>query len=491
MSKEHITEEKGRFNVVEAPDAIERYNKLKALGESLIGVSETLRRGIVAEEDVARAREFLAKGARETNPPVWANYWEHILIAPELGRRIATAVQRAGLAINPLEIEFMLWLHDIGRLVTPAEYLRNDLIGDRLLRGCGVTNRLLKNSPPIAELMAVAERLKFSFQEQLTSEQEKEAQKYFDSLSPAQRITNYADNFGKRGPNGLFNLNVFVTYLTLQEGRYDQESQWASVKWAIPRRQAGAVLQAHVIGKTLDWFQEIGVDLKDIQNELKDYGPKIVVIARHGELNNPTGIVYNRDSVMQEEDIIHLSDEGRRQMQELADLLQKRRFKCTRILTSPEIRTREACEEMRNQLGIGDFRVDEGLDDAYAPGPYQEKMAMKKLAEIGGDVYEESRWGKYGHEKPREIVERMGRAFWQMVKDLKTGVAGILVSHGDPIAWLANSLVSGEVPSPQELRELIYPAKGEALVAVIGPQDELFTMYLLNGDDVLKKGKIY
>lgn len=31
----------------------------------------------------------MAKGAKETNPQVRVSYWEHITIAPELGKRIA------------------------------------------------------------------------------------------------------------------------------------------------------------------------------------------------------------------------------------------------------------------------------------------------------------------------------------------------------------------------------------------------------------------
>ena len=37
---------------------------------------------------------------------------------------------------------------------------------------------------------------------------------------------------------------------------------------------------------------------------------KRILVIRHGELENPRGIVYNRDSVMGEE-IIHLSEKGR------------------------------------------------------------------------------------------------------------------------------------------------------------------------------------
>jgi len=477
-------QEEQQLKIKEDPKAVERYNTLKSLGKEILGSSDTIRTGSITDKDVERAKTLLAKSATETQPPVFSTYWEHIFVAPELGKKIAHQAVQNGLSINPLEIEFLLYLHDIGRFVTPGAYIRNDFMGDRLLHEVGVPKSVRDNLPPIGKLLVAAEELNFSedqltFQRGLDPEQMIQANKYFESLSPTQRIIDFADNLGKRGPNGLFDLQSFMSYLKSEESRYDQTSDWSSVHWAIPRRQAGAVLQACVTEKTVKWLEDLGVDLNLIRNSLLNYGPKFVVVVRHGELENPRGIVYNRDSVMEEKDIVHVSEEGKKQMYQLGTLLRNRGFHCVRIETSPEKRAQESAVPLRESLEITDTEINDGLDDVYGPGPYEERMTMVQLEAIGGNVYEESRWEKYSHERPEAIINRMQQVFWNMAKALHAGETGILISHGDPVAWLVNTFEEGKKPLPQELRTLMYPAKGEGVVTIVDSSNKIFTTYLL------------
>lgn len=488
-------EKKNKFNVAENSDIIERYNILKDLGKTHFGHSESLKEGKIEKGDVILAKNFLGKGAHETNPSVWASYWEHTLIAPEYGKRIAEAAKQKGLAVNPAEVEFSLWLHDIGRLVTPGAYFRNDLIGDRILQENGIPMTTRNNFPSIRKLMATAEELdlkdtQLKFQDPLTPDQQQNALQYFDSLAPTQRIINLADNLGKRGPNGLFDLESFLVYLKSQEGRYNQNSDWGAISWAIPRRQAGAVLQAFTIEKTASWLKELGVDLNDTKNSLENYGPKFIAVVRHGDLYNPSNIVYNRDTVMNKEDIIHLGDEGKEQMQRVATLINNRKFNPVKIFTSPETRALESTHELNSILHVDEVTTVADLDDGFAPGPYLEKMTMDQLMDIGGNVYDSTRWGKYYHESPKEIIERMQRTFYKVASGLKVGETGLLLSHGDPIAWLLNTLTSTTIPSPENLRQLLYPAKGEGAVAIIDPQGFVFSTYTLK-DKSIQRGKIY
>jgi hypothetical protein len=43
-----------------------------------------------------------------------------------------------------------------------------------------------------------------------------------------------------------------------------------------------------------------------------------------------------------------------------------------------------------------------------------------------------------------------------------------------------NKLDSNSIPDPKNLRSLIFSTKGQALVATIGPDGKLFTLYPLN-----------
>lgn len=482
-------ENKNTLRVVENPVVVERYDKLKALGKEIFS-GEPITPKTISPEQVSLAKRFLTEGAKTVNPEVWASYWDHVILAPELGKRIAQRLAVTDSKINPNEVEFLLWVHDIGRLVTPGAYFRNDLIGERLLREAGMSQGIIDELSSTGNLMAKADEMELnedqlSFKESFNPDQAKFAQEYFDSLTPVQRIVNLADNLGKRQEDEIFDVEKFLSYLKSQEGRYDQESHFASIHWAIPRRRAGAVLQAYTVEKTVAWLKDSGVNVSEVLDELKDYGPKFVLITRHGELDNPTNVVYNRDAVMSEP--IHLSQEGANQMQRLGNLINAKRFEPVRIVSSPETRAKESTQNLNSKLGVSSVEISDDLDDANASGPYQEGMKMDEFTKLKGDVYDKSRWGQYNHEEPEEIVKRMYHALTSIAATLNTGEAGILLSHGDPIAWLANYLDTKDVPNPKSLRDLIYPAKGDSLVAVIEPDEKVFTLYLLNENS--KKGE--
>lgn len=329
------------------------------------------------------------------------------------------------------------------------------------------------------------EQLKFN--SNLLETQKKIADEYFDTLSPLQRIANLSDNFGKRINGHLFDSNSFLDYLKSQEGRYSQESLWPSVKWAEKWRRDGAVLQDYTIEKTIDWLAGLGVNIDDVLAGLADYGPKFVVVSRHGELYNPKNIVYGRDSEMKPEDIIHLSEIGVEQMKAVAKTLNSRNFKPNLIITSPSIRAIESGNQLREGLKVASAgsSTSDDLDDTYAPGPYSEGLTMDEWQQLKGDAYDETRWGKYNHEKPDKIIERINRAFWSIVDKLKVGQTGLLVSHGDPIAWWINYQVVDQLPEPAKLRDAIYPNKGEAIIAIIDPAGNFFCHYILTDSNLI------
>jgi hypothetical protein len=103
-------------------------------------------------------------------------------------------------------------------------------------------------------------------------------------------------------------------------------------------------------------------------------------------------------------------------------------------------------------------------------------MTMDQLAEIGGNVYSQ-RWKKYQHEQPDSVVKRMHQQFIEISNSLKTGETGVLLSHGDPIAWLLNTLYGELIPEPENLRDLEYPAKGEAVIVIINPDNTIYSSY--------------
>jgi len=206
---------------------------------------------------------------------------------------------------------------------------------------------------------------------------------------------------------------------------------------------------------------------------------KTIIIARHGSLHNPRNIVYNRDEIMDPEDIIHLSDKGKQQMRHLASLIKKQRLVVEMIYSSPSVRAQESAKILSDELELDEIKIIKDLDDFYAPGPYKEGMTLDELEEIGGNVYTEYWRKKHSHELPEEIIVRMKKVFNEMVNSLQPGEVGILVSHGDAIAWLVNSLDPNQKPTPGNLRELHYPTKGEAAVIVVEKDGEIINITFL------------
>ncbi len=458
-------------------DRIEKYEIVKQLGKEIFAKSDVVKSGKVSTQDIEIVKDFLKKAISLVKPAVLSLFFEHLIIAPELGKRLALKVK----GVNQNKIEFLLWLHDLGRIVDPGGYLRNDIIDDHLLLEFGLPKNIIQELPPVRTFLQIGNMLNLSElqlqgKENLNQEQEKIASDYFNLLTPTQRIIFLADNFGKRDDGGkLFNLETFLQYVRTEKKRYAGD-----INWATDRMQGGEILGIYLVEKILESLVTLKVDFEEILNSLSDYGPKFIIVVRHGLLHNPKNIAYNRDSNMKKEDWIGLSDLGKEKLRNLAKLIETRKFRINQILTSPETRTVESLKSMNDILRIQDTKIDEDLDEIFAPGPYKEGLTIKFWEGIHGNTYDRNRWGSYNHEEVQTIIDRMNRVFWKAAKSLKKGEAAILVSHGDPIAWWINHQITGKEPDPARQSELLYPAKGQAIVAILDSQGKWFTHYLLN-----------
>jgi len=201
----------------------------------------------------------------------------------------------------------------------------------------------------------------------------------------------------------------------------------------------------------------------------------IVIIVRHGKFLNPSGFLYNRDSVMDQKDWIHLSKEGEEQMQALAGAILSRNFHVTTIWTSPTSRAKESAIILADILGTPEPHINNMLDDLLCPAPYRQHMTITQLEELKGDVY------ALAEETPQTVARRMRHALVMMAKDLHLGETGILVSHGDPTAWLLRDIIQGTLPSPKDLRNAFYlPKAGASAIFLSHNQIPLAVHFLTN-----------
>lgn len=217
----------------------------------------------------------------------------------------------------------------------------------------------------------------------------------------------------------------------------------------------------------------------EIFKSLPSFETKEVILLRHGDISNPERIVYNRDNVMRRGEEIHLSREGRRQIVELGNLIKEKKIKVKFIISSPEIRALESAQELQKVLRLPDIEISDLLDDIYAPGPYIEGMNMNEHEARKGNIYDRDRWGGYNHETPELAIERMRLIFNQATQRLEVSEACIIISHGDPIAWFANTVNNRRIPNPQNLRAQIYPSKGNGILYVVDKENNIIDEYVL------------
>lgn len=481
------------------------FEALKRLGLNLFSLNENIKKGIVTKKEVKLAEDFIAKSAFLLNPEVKASYWEHILISVKLGRFI-TEPLREKFSLNSEKVAFIMYFHDIGRINMPGSFFKNDIEAEKLFKETGLSIIMKDSLASTGKLLIKAEELdltseQIDFKKALNSEQKKLADQYFASLSPLQRVTNFADNLGKRDLSYLFDMEILKEYLRTLDDRYskemvekNKENEDASIRWATSdqKRKKASVLQVYVLEETIKWLKKYGVDYDEIRTKLLNYSPKFIILTRHGEFSNSKKLAYNRDEDMKKEDIIHLSEKGKKQMEKLGRLLIDKGFNIRQIAMSPELRVKESWEYLeqgikgeknlkKESFYIASY-IDKNLDEVFAPGYYKENKTIDDLLKAGGKIYDGTLAQKYNHEKPEEVLKRMRLSFMQMSSKLNPSETGVILSHGDPIAWLLNSLLfefsfQKEKPVPENLQFLCYPQKGDSYVIVLNPPGIFFTAY--------------
>ena len=106
-------------------DKIGKYELIKKLGEELFAQSNVVRTGEVIQQDIEIAKQFLTKAITAVNPEVMASYFEHIIIAPEVGRRIIEKLEVGSLK---LEVETSLTMYFFW-IVLSTKYLISSRTG--------------------------------------------------------------------------------------------------------------------------------------------------------------------------------------------------------------------------------------------------------------------------------------------------------------------------------------------------------------------------
>jgi broad specificity phosphatase PhoE len=153
----------------------------------------------------------------------------------------------------------------------------------------------------------------------------------------------------------------------------------------------------------------------------------IVHLVRHGEVHNPTGILYGRLPDY------HLSDRGREMADAAATWLDGRDV--THLVSSPLERARETAAPIANSTGL-EIAIDERVIEAG------NQFEGNKFGKDAASLIRPATWWKLRNparpswgESYRDISERMQRA----IADARASADGheaVIVSHQLPV-WIA------------------------------------------------------
>lgn len=177
-----------------------------------------------------------------------------------------------------------------------------------------------------------------------------------------------------------------------------------------------------------------------------------IYLVRHGEVYNPTRIVYGRIPGFK------LSETGRGQAKKLGDHLKSK--KLSAIYASPLERTHETATYIHNHHGHLEIMHDERIIECYTP---LEGESIEKVEKNNWNFYEPEFIEK-GGESLSDIWNRMNTFFEEKVRDHK-GEEIAVVSHGDPI-MISAAKHSGKPLAVESIRgvEYVETAKGFQIV---------------------------
>src|SRR5947209_13029771 len=150
-------------------------------------------------------------------------------------------------------------------------------------------------------------------------------------------------------------------------------------------------------------------------------------LARHGEVHNPSNVLYGRLPR------VRLTPEGHRQAQALAEFLGPRPLAA--IYSSPMLRARRtAAAILAIRPELKRVRIDSDLQEVRTAWQGEPLAALEQID-----------WDFYGHpralddESLQAIHDRMHRWLARVLRR-HAGSEVVGVSHGDPILILAGSL---------------------------------------------------
>lgn len=195
----------------------------------------------------------------------------------------------------------------------------------------------------------------------------------------------------------------------------------------------------------------------------------ILYFIRHGQVDNPHNLVYGRSK-------IPLSEFGKQQAIKLSERLKENAVIPTVIYASPLQRTKETAEIMQQTFPQTPIIYDNDLEESYMDG-----LTNKTLDYLHslGDYYHNDTYKTV--EKPEAIEKRIHAVLKEILKKYQ-GKTILVISHGDPLAFLYWKLLHPDEPLQpiNWLHTNEYLHRGQAWRIVLDEQEHLVASTLIS-----------
>jgi len=163
--------------------------------------------------------------------------------------------------------------------------------------------------------------------------------------------------------------------------------------------------------------------------------PTVIHLVRHGEVHNPTGVLYARLPGFR------LSARGQQQARAAGEALRARPL--ATLFSSPQQRAQETAALIAAARGGCDVRVEPLIDEILTP---HQGRPLAEMEAAGWDLYTGI---PAGYERPVDILRRT-QAFINRVRAEHAGQEVAAVTHGDIITfmilWASGVPVDGADP---------------------------------------------
>lgn len=205
------------------------------------------------QHDVDTTRLFLVDAAAHANPRLFPNFWDTTLLASLYARRITETLQPPD--ITPDEAEALNLIHDIGRIASPDQFYRNDLLADAITRKAGFREEPLEKIPSLRRILGFS----------------KNPIQGSDEFTAPQRVLHVADWLGKRSASGLVTVDEILTASDGSFSNYRKNARWPSTRAGLDALESGkAELGKTLFTDNLDWLEAQGIDFDSLREEIKD-----------------------------------------------------------------------------------------------------------------------------------------------------------------------------------------------------------------------------